>query len=326
MHAASTRRTRPFRFLPLLLKSALLAALAVPAFAAAPLVKSQPGYYRVSVGTIEVTALSDGILKLEPTKLLQGRSTDQIVQDLAGAHLKEPVETSMNAFLVNTGTKLVLIDSGGGGSMGADGGKLLQSLKNAGYTPAQVDEIYITHLHGDHVGNLSAAGKPTFPNAVVRVDKADAGFWLDEATAASAPEEAKPFFKLAQEAVAPYVKAGRFKPFDGDTELTPGIRSVAQHGHTPGHNSYLIESGEYRLEVIGDLIHVGAVQFPHPEVVIGFDRDTKNAATDRRKAFDAAANDGRLVAAAHLSFPGIGYINAEGTGYRWVPVNYAPVR
>lgn len=327
MPSVRARRT-PFthRLASLFLAPAVLATLAIPAFAAAPAVKTQPGYYRLSVGAFEVTALSDGWLNLEPTKLLQGRSGEQITQDLAAAHLHEPVITSMNAFLVNTGTKLVLIDTGGAGSMGEHGGKLMQSLKNAGYSPAQVDEIYITHLHGDHVGNLSTDGKPNFPNAIVRVDKADAGFWLDEATMAAAAEGSKPFFKMAQDAVNPYVKTGKFKPFEGNTELTPGIRSVAQHGHTPGHNSYLIESGQQKLEVIGDMIHVGAVQFPHPEVVIAFDSDSKMAAADRRKAFDAAATDGRLIAAAHLSFPGIGHINADGTGYRWVPVNYAPAR
>jgi glyoxylase-like metal-dependent hydrolase (beta-lactamase superfamily II) len=310
----------------LLCSALLLAATSLTASAAAPMVKSQPGYYRLAVGSFEVTALSDGILKLQPTQLLQGRTSEQIVQDLAAAHLQEPVDTSMNAFLVNTGAKLVLIDTGGGPGMGADGGKLLQSLKNAGYAPEQIDEIYITHMHGDHLGNLSRDGKPVFANAIVRADKADAAFWLDEATAAAAPENKRGFFKAAQDALNPYVKAGKFKPFDGATELVPGIHSVARHGHTPGHSSYLVESGGQKLEVIGDMIHVGAVQFAHPEVVIGFDNDSKLAAADRKQAFDTAAKDGRYMAAAHLSFPGIGFINADGSGYRWLPVNYAPVR
>lgn len=310
-----------------LLSALLLAGASLAASAAAPQVKSQPGYYRLAVGSFEVTALSDGILMLEPTKLLQGRTGEQIVQDLAAAHLKEPVPTSMNAFLVNTGSKLVLIDTGGGpGGMGPDGGKLLQSLQNAGYTPAQIDEIYITHAHGDHLGNLARDGKPNFPNAIVRIDKADATFVLDEAAAAAAPEDKRGYIKMLQGALSPYVKAGKFKPFDGATELVPGIRSIARHGHTPGHSSYLVENGGQKLEVIGDMIHVGAVQFTHPEVVISFDTDSKLAAADRKQAFDAAAKDGRYIAAPHLSFPGIGYIDAAGSGYRWVPVNYAPVR
>lgn len=309
-----------------LLPAALVLAFALPAYAAAPMVKSQPGYYRLSVGTFEVTALNDGILKLQPTQLLQGRASADIVKDLAAVHLAEPVETSMNAFLINTGSKLVLIDSGGGPGMGADGGKLLQSLKNAGYTPEQVDEIYITHMHGDHLGNLSRDGTRNFPNATVRADKADAAFWLDEATAAAAPEDKRGFFKVARAALKPYMAADRFKPFDGATELVPGIRSVVRHGHTPGHTSYLVESGTQKLEVIGDMIHVGAVQFAHPEVVIAFDHDSKLAAADRRQAFDTAAKDGRYIAAAHLSFPGLGYIAGDGDGYRWIPLNYAPAR
>lgn len=310
----------------LLCSALLLAATSLTASAGAPMVKSQPGYFRFALGAFEVTALSDGILSLEPTKLLQGRSTEQVVQDLAAAHLKEPVATSMNAFLINTADKLVLIDTGGGPGMGADAGKLLQSLKNAGYAPEQIDEIYITHMHGDHLGNLSRDGKPVFANAIVRADKADAAFWLDEATAAAAPENKRGFFKAAQDALNPYVKAGKFKPFDGATELVKGIHSIARHGHTPGHTSYLVESGTSKLEVIGDMIHVGAVQFPHPEVVIGFDNDSKLAAADRKQAFDTAVKDGRYVAAAHLSFPGIGQINADGSGYRWMPVNYDLMR
>jgi glyoxylase-like metal-dependent hydrolase (beta-lactamase superfamily II) len=303
-----------------------LCGLGTAALAAAPQVKTQPGYYRVMVGSIEVTALSDGTLNLQPEKLLSGRTAEQIAADLAAAHISQPVVTSMNAYLVNTGSKLVLIDSGGGSRMGADGARLLQSLKNAGYTPEQVDEIYVTHLHGDHIGGLSANGQRNFPNAVLRLAKAEAGFWLDEATAAAAPEANRGSFKNAVDAVAPYRSAGKLQTFDGTGELVPGIRSIAVVGHTIGHSNYLIESEGKKLQIIGDLIHVGAVQFPHPEVVISFDRDSKQAAADRRQVFDQAAKDGTLIGAAHLSFPGLGYINAEGSGYRWLPVNYGPAK
>lgn len=303
-----------------------LAALGGTALAGAPQVKTQPGYHRVMVGKIEVTVLSDGVLMLQPSKLLQGRTAEQIGQDLAAAHLQEPTETSVNAFLVNTGSKLVLIDTGGGAGMSTDTGRLQQSLRNAGYQAAQVDEIYITHLHGDHMGGLSADGQRQFPNAVLRVDQADVDFWLDEATAAAAPESARGYFKAAVTAVDPYRKAGKFKPFSGPTELVPGIRSIAVHGHTPGHSNYLVESEGRRLQLIGDLIHVGAVQFPHPQVVIAFDRDSTQAAADRRRIFDQAAKDGTLIGAAHLSFPGLGHIDLQGEGYRWVPLNYGLAR
>src|ERR1700690_1812435 len=123
--------------------------------AVAPIVKTQaPGYYRQMVGDIEVTALSDGTAMLPVKDLLVNATPEEITHALARAYLASPLETSINAFLVNTGTKLVLIDTGTGGAMGPTSGKLLGNLRAAGYGPEQVDEVYITHMHGDHIGGL----------------------------------------------------------------------------------------------------------------------------------------------------------------------------
>lgn len=138
--------------------------------------------------------------------------------------------------------------------------------------------------------------------------------------------KAKDSFKAAQAALGPYVKAGRFKPFEGSAELVPGIRANPSGGHTPGHTSYLVESGGQKLLVIGDLIHVAAVQMENPAVTISFDSDQKGAAATRKKEFDAAAKGGYLIGGAHLQFPGVGYLRTEGKGYRFVPVNYTQMR
>lgn len=308
--------------------SALLAVAiggAGSAWAQAPMVKTQPGYYRMMVGQFEVTALNDGTTQLPADKLLQGIKPDNLQRLLAVEHLRSPVETSFNAFLVNTGNKLILIDAGTGAAFGPDSGHLLQSLKAAGYSPEQVDEVYLTHLHLDHIGGLSDGTSRAFPNAVVRVDKKDADYWLDPAKAAAAPTAAKPYFEGAAKTLQPYIAAGKFTPFDHDQELTPGISSKAEAGHTAGHDNFVIQSGGQKLIVIADLIHVGAVQFPRPQVTIGFDTEPKEAAAQRRAAFDDAVKQGYWVAGSHLSFPGIGHINKDGNGYRWLPINYALV-
>lgn len=124
----------------------------------------------------------------------------------------------------------------------------------------------------------------------------------------------------------PYVESGRFQPFDGDTELAPGIRAVAARGHTPGHAVYVVESEGRKLVLWGDLMHVAAVQFPDPSVTIQFDVDSKAAAVQRRKAFAAAARQGLWVGASHLSFPGLGHLRPDGKGYDWIPANYAVPR
>jgi glyoxylase-like metal-dependent hydrolase (beta-lactamase superfamily II) len=123
----------------------------------------------------------------------------------------------------------------------------------------------------------------------------------------------------------PYVAAGKFKPFDGNTELVLGVRAMASHGHTPGHTTYIVESKGEKLALLGDLVHVAAVQFPDPSVTIHFDTDSKAAAVQRKRAFADAAKQGYWVGAAHISFPGIGHIRADGKGYTWVPANYSVV-
>lgn len=299
-----------------------------PALAAGPMVKTQPGWYRVMLGDFEITALSDGSVKLPVKDLLTNTTPAKVEQALKRSHLTHPVETSVNAYLINTGTKLVMVDAGAGTLFGPTLGALAGSLKAAGYTPDQVDEIYITHLHPDHVGGLAADGKAVFPNAVVRMDKADADFWLSQANLDKAPEANKGFFKGAQAMLKPYQDAGRIKPFEGDTELVPGVRAIASHGHTPGHTIYQVESKGQKLMLWGDLMHVAAVQFPQPATTISFDTDSKQAMRQRTKAYAEAAKQQYLIGAAHLSFPGLGYLrkDAGGPGYTWLPLNYSSLK
>ena len=304
-----------------------VAAVAVvdsPAQAGAALSKlPTPGWYRMSLGDFEITALSDGTVALPVDTLLTNTTKAKVDAALKNAYLKAPVETSVNCFLINTGTKLVLIDAGAGNLFGPTLGKLITNLKASGYQPEQVDEIYITHMHPDHVGNLVASGKMAFPNAIVRAGKAEGEFWLTQANMDKAPNEGKDFFKGAMASVNPYVKAGKYKPIESDGELVPGIRAIAAPGHTPGHTIYEVESKGQKLVVWGDLIHVAAVQFPDPTVTIQFDTDSTKAAAERKKAFADAAKGGYFAAIAHISFPGIGQLRAEGAGYRWLPVNYS---
>lgn len=304
--------------------SVALAAVAGSAQAKAPFAKApQPGWYRMMLGDFEITALSDGTVALPVDKLLTNTTPAKVEAALTRAHQKAPLETSVNGYLINTGTKLVLIDTGAGTLFGPTLGKLVTNLKASGYQPAQVDEIYITHMHPDHVGNLIASGKIVFPNAVVRAAKVEGEFWLSQDNLNKAPDAMKDFFKGAMASVNPYVKAGKYKPFEGDTELVPGIRAVAAVGHTAGHTIYEVQSKGQKLVIWGDLMHVAAVQFPEPAVTIQFDSDSPKASEARKKAYTDAAKQGYFVALAHVSFPGLGQVRTEGAGYEWLPVSYS---
>jgi len=309
----------------LLAVAAVLVTQTAVAHAGAPMTKGpQAGWYRLKIGDFEVTALSDGTIELPMDQLLTGTTPDKVKKTLATDYMKTPVETSVNAFLVNTGTKLVLIDTGASNLFGPTLGKLIPALKAAGYQPEQVDEIYITHMHADHCGGLIAGDKPAFPNAIVRAAKAEGDFWLSPANLEKAPDQMKDFFKGAQASLKPYTSANKYKPFEGaDVELVPGVHALNAAGHTPGHTLYAIESKGERMVFWGDLMHVAAVQFPDPSVTIQFDSDSKAAAVQRKKAFADAAAKGYYVGIAHVSFPGVGHLRKDGAGYRWIPVNYA---
>ncbi|HEX3140812.1 MAG TPA: MBL fold metallo-hydrolase [Rhizobacter sp.] len=310
----------------IVLASSLL--LASTSHAAAPQVKTQaPGYYRMMVGDFEVTALLDGIFEMQPRKLLTNTSDAEVSALLARSFLPgEVVPTSVNAFLINTGSKLVLVDAGAAQLFGPGFDQLHANLKAAGYQADQVDAVVVTHMHGDHIGGLIQDGKIAFPNATVYAGKEDADFWLSAENMEKAPKEMKMFFQGAQMTINPYVSAGKFKGVTGSTEIVPGITAIAAHGHTPGHTIYAVESKGQKLVLWGDLMHVAAVQFPKPAVTIQFDSDSKAAAAQRKKAFADAAKGGYWVGSAHLPFPGLGHLRADGKGYQFVPVNYNAVK
>jgi glyoxylase-like metal-dependent hydrolase (beta-lactamase superfamily II) len=306
---------------------ASVALFAPLAQAAAPMVKtSAPGFYRMMLGDFEVTALSDGTVALPVDKLLTNTTPGKVDAALGKSFLKAPVETSVNGYLINTGDKLVLVDTGAAGLFGPTLGNLVANLKAAGYQPEQVDAIVITHMHPDHVGGLMTGGQMAFPNATVHADQHDADYWLNTANMDKAPADAKGFFQGAMASLNPYVNAGKFKPFNGNTNLLPGIKAQASPGHTPGHSTFVVESKGQKMVMWGDLMHVAAVQFDQPSVTIAFDTDSKAAAAQRKLAYADAAKNGYWVTAAHLSFPGIGHIRREGKGYRFVPANYSVVR
>ncbi|TPN37057.1 MBL fold metallo-hydrolase [Mesorhizobium sp. B2-3-3] len=327
-----------------LLFAAIMAGIlpsSAPTFAAAPLIRTQsPGFYRMMLGDFEVTALLDGTHRFPVFETLMARSKSssqnqngsrepladskpgEIEARLAAADLSVPLEGSINAFLINTGTKLVLIDSGAGALYGVCCGHLLENLRASGYQPEQIDEVLLTHLHADHVGGVMANETMAFPNATIRVSQTDADYWLSEVNEKAAPRFLLPMFVGAQHVLRPYIAAKKFQPFQYGADLLPSIRAIATPGHTPGHSSYIVESRGQKLLVWGDIVHVAPIQFPDPGVTVSYDNDGKQAEQQRELLFSEAARMGYWIGAAHIAFPGLGHVGIRDTHFFWIPTEY----
>lgn len=322
------------RFRPVCLCSSLFATLAncavVPPGPAATnsrtlQIRSQaPGFYRMALGGFVVTALSDGTVHLPLDKLLNNATPEQIEAAMARSFQTLPAEVSINAFLIDTGTHLVLIDTGAGELFAPrGGGHLFANLRAAGFWPDQIDDVLLTHVHADHSGGLIVGSEMMFPKAVIHVHQAEIDHWFDTWAEASAPAYQKHSFSQGRASMMPYQAAGKVKPFKGAVELLPGVRTVEAPGHTPGHTLYSIESQGQKLIFWGDTVHFAPVQLADPSVTIQFDSNADRARAQRESILADATKNSYLIAAAHISFPGLGHVRREGAAYSWVPLNYS---
>jgi glyoxylase-like metal-dependent hydrolase (beta-lactamase superfamily II) len=305
---------------------AALGGLVLPGLAAgaavakAPPAGTQaPGVYRLKVGGFEVTVLNDGWLPLE-TKLYSG-DQEAAKRMLEAAFLPtEATKTSVNEWLVNTGDRLVLVDTGTSNVFAPTLGRMARNLEAAGVEPAAIDAVILTHMHPDHAGGLLTPEKAVaFPNATVHVSETEYGFWTNEEIYAKVPSDVKPFFDIARAATKPYKDAGKIVTFKDNAELIPGISAVAAPGHTPGHTMIRLTSDGADLLIVADIVHNVALQFAEPDRSIAFDGDQELARKSRKTTFDMAAKDRIAIAGAHLPFPGIGHVARAGSGYDFVP-------
>jgi glyoxylase-like metal-dependent hydrolase (beta-lactamase superfamily II) len=282
--------------------------------------KQAPGFYRLRLGDFKITVLSDGTASRDLSKIMS--KPDAVHEDFRTSHEELPTDISINCFLLDTGATKVLIDTGAGALFGESSGHLVSNMRAAGYRPEDIDAILLTHIHGDHSGGLTVAGQRVFPNALVYVDQRDVAYWLSGAEKTKAAPNRRKTFEQSHQTVDPYIQAGKLRPFDGATELFPGIQSVPQYGHTPGHTAYMLKSDGKSLLLWGDIVHATEVQFPDPSITIEYDVDARQAIASRRHTLATAAEAGHLVGGAHLSFPGLGHVRRQQGTYTWVPAPY----
>ena len=226
-----------------------------------------------------------------------------------------------NAVVVNTGDKLVLIDTGMGSStmFGPTTGKLLKSLAAAGIDPKDIDAVVATHAHCDHVwGIMGDDGKPNFPNAQIYISQADFDFWTDEKKLSMKdPAYMQPFVEGARKNLLP--NRDKIVFFKDGQEFLPGIQALAAPGHTVGHTVFMITSDGKSLAAIGDLTHHQILLVEKPRIEFAYDTDPKQSANTRVRVLDMLAAQKIPLIAYHFPWPGYGHVAKNGDGFRYYP-------
>lgn len=310
-----------------------LPLLAVPSSirAAAPLSGQQnAGWYRYKVGDFEITVVTDGA---NTNKLADGY-VNKVPRDEVNAALEaallppDQVTHAYTPVVVNTGKRLVAIDTGLGQAMFAKSkgqvGQYHHNLGAAGFDSEDVDVVVISHFHGDHInGLLNPDGKPAFPKAEIMVPEAEWAFWADEANVSKVPPAAKGNFGAVKRVFGALGKTvTQYK--DGE-EVVPGITAMATPGHTPGHTSHVVSSGKDSVLVQADVAAGAASIFlRNPDWTLLFDAIPDLAVKTRRKVYDMAVAEKMLVQGYHFPFPSVGRIAREGEGYRFVSEAWNP--
>jgi len=304
-----------------------------PAYAAAPPSGAQaPGFYRYKVGSFECTSINDGARTFPmPDTFVKNVPKEQALAAAEAAYMpKGMVTVPFNPQLINTGSKLVLIDCGNGvaafePSKGAVG-RTLHNLTAAGVDPKAVDIVLMSHLHPDHTNGIRAAdGSLAFPNAEIMVPAKDWDFWMskDDAAKAESNPMMKNYFANVQKIYAGI--ENKVTRYDWGKEVVPGITSIEAAGHTPGHTAFAIASGSSKILVQSDVTNIPELFLRNPDWHVAFDIDPVMAQATRHKFYDMASAEKAMVVGFHFTFPSIGYVEKDGSKYRLIPIAWNPV-
>lgn len=303
-------------------------ALAVTLAAAAPLMsKSAKGYSPssseaatgpVRVGDFTVTQLRDGTFPI-PAKVFPELDSDEgrALLEKGGLPPAGPVPSPVNAWLVRRGDKTWLLDAGCGTVFGPGFDRVEAALAAEGVKPASLETIWVSHLHGDHVGGLTSRdGSARFPNAELVLQEKEVAYWTDAGERSRAAEGDRKGFDIATRALDAY--KGRLRTITGEASLASGATSIPLPGHTPGHAGVLLEDGSERLLIWADVVHSRLVQFSHPAWTLAFDVDTHQAVATRKRILDRAVTEKLPIAGMHLA--DVGRIERSGAAYELLPM------
>jgi len=296
-----------------------------------PAGKQAASWYRYKIGTIEVTVATDGVARF---KMAEDHVTnvklDAVNAALAEVFMeKDMMTTPYNPIAVNVGSKLAVIDTGTGEAnfkrTKGIGGQFISNLSAAGIERGAVDTVIISHYHGDHInGLLMEDNSLTYPNAEILVPAPEHAFWMDDGEMSRATNNrVQTNFKNVRRVFNADVMK-RVRTYEWNKEVIPGVIAQGTSGHTPGHTSFVITSGNDSVFVQSDVTHVPFLFVRHPDWHAFYDQDGAKAEATRRKVYDMLVADKLRVQGFHYPFPSLAFVEKYGTGYREIPVIWNP--
>lgn len=295
---------------PYLLKSNLwniVGCYVLLVFVFAQSLPAQNNVITFGVGSFQISLLSEG-QRQGGTNVLVGATDEMIKKAIPEGNYP----SATNAFLVEAGNKVLLFDAG----LGA---KTIENMEALGVKASEVDAVFITHAHGDHIGSLLLNGAKGFPNATLYISKPEYDYYMSDEVMAGLPENRRGGITSVRNIFNAYKdKLNIFTPgeIENAPELLPGVRAVAAYGHTPGHVGFLLESDGSKLFLWGDLTHAMAIQMPFPEVAVSYDSDTAKAIESRKKLLKYVCDNKIPIAGAHIQYPGMGRLTKNASnGY-----------
>jgi len=278
------------------------------------------GFYSYKVGDIEVISIYDGVWQNDGFGgIAVDVSEDQVKSALSKAGLTNdyiPIEFALT--VVKTGGKTIMLDAGTGGQLAPTAGLATDGLEAAGITPDSIDTIMISHMHPDHIFGLMEkdTNAAVFPDAEIVVSETEYNFWTDPAIIEKLPEQRQGLAKRIQATFPEWKNVTRF---NGEKELASGIRAVESFGHSPGHVSFHISSGDDELLLIGDAIIVPALFLANLDWQLAFDADKAQATATRKSIVEKAIADNMTIGGYHFGFPNAGKIEKDGASHVFVP-------
>lgn len=304
---------------------AFLTASSAPVFAQAAAAAAQaPGFYKYKVGDITVTAINDGFFNRPLEGFIRNAELPAVQSAMSAAFLPtNAVPIPFNTLVVETGGKVVLLDTGNGNVGAPTSGTWMTNFKAAGFDPAKVDSVVISHFHGDHINGIRLRdGSAVFPNAEIQVPTPEWTFWMSDERMNAAPEVMRGGFQNARRVFAPI--AANVKRFEPGAEVAPGVTSMAAFGHSPGHTVFVVSSGNAKLTYMADVTNHPALFVRNPDWSAIFDMDADAARATRRRLLDMAASEKTRVHFYHAPFPSNGFIAKDGNGFQLVPAQWTP--